>query len=291
MKLFVFGLGYTARCIARDQTAQGVEIVGTVQSVAKAQAISRAGVTVRVFSLDHRDTQIAADIADCDALLVSIPPGPGGDPALEAYAAAIAAAARLRWIGYLSTIGVYGDHKGQWVDERTPTAATSVRSIERVKAERGWLDLGSATQKPVHIFRLAGIYGPGRNQLVQVAQGTARRIVKPGQVFNRIHVDDIARVVNASMARPRDGAIYNVTDHEPAPPQDVVAFAASLLGRELPPETPIDDAVLTPMGRSFYDENKRVSNQLLRSELGIELRYPTYREGLTALYEAGDGRN
>ncbi len=290
MKLFIFGLGYSADCIARDQASRGAEITGTVRSTAKAQAIARAGVTVRAFSPDHRDPRIAADIADCEALLVSIPPGTDGDPVLAAYAAAIASAPKLRWIGYLSTIGIYGDHKGQWVDERTPASPDSERSIERAKAEHGWHDLGDASQKPVHLFRLAGIYGPGRNQLVQLAHGTARRIVKPGQVFNRIHVQDIARVVNASLAHPRAGAIYNVTDNEPAPPQDVVAFAASLLGRDPPPEIAIEDAVLTAMGRSFYDENKRVSNDLLRSELGVELQYPTYREGLTALYKAGDGR-
>ena len=290
MKLFIFGLGYTADCIARDQTSRGAEIFGTVRSAAKAQAISRARITVRAFSPDHRDPRIAADIANCEALLASIPPGLDGDPALAAYAAVIASAPSLRWIGYLSTIGVYGDHKGQWIDERTPTSAASGRSIERAKAERGWFDLGDAAKKPVHLFRLAGIYGPGRNQLVQLEQGTARRIIKPGQVFNRIHVEDIAQAVNASMAQPRSGAIYNVTDNEPAPPQDVVTFAASLLGRTPPPETAIEDAALTPMGRSFYDENKRVSNNLLRCELGVELQYPTYREGLTALSKAGDGK-
>lgn len=290
MKLFIFGLGYTADCIARDHASRGGGIIGTVRTIAKAEATSRTGVTVRVFSPDHRDPQIAADIADCEGLLVSIPPGPGGDPVLAAYAAIIASAPRLRWIGYLSTIGVYGDHNGQWVDERTHASPGSGRSIERLKAERGWLDLGETAQKPVHVFRLAGIYGPGRNQLVQLAQGTARRIVKQGQVFNRIHVQDIARVISASMAHPRAGSIYNVTDNEPAPPQDVVTFAASLLGREPPPETAIEDAVLTPMGRSFYDENKRVSNSLLRRELGVELQYPTYREGLTALSNAGDGK-
>lgn len=289
MKLFVFGLGYTADCIASDQVARGAEVTATVRSAAKAKSLSRTGVTVRVFSQNHRDPDIIVDIENSEALLVSIPPSPS-DPVLDAYAGVIASAPRLRWAGYLSTIGVYGDHQGRWVDERTPATPTSGRSLDRLEAERRWLSLGEASQKPVHIFRLAGIYGPGRNQLVQLAEGAARRIVKPNQVFNRVHVQDIARAVNASMKQPRAGAIYNVTDNEPAPPQDVVLFAASLLGQAPPPETPIENAALTPMASSFYQENKRVSNDLLRHELGIELQHPTYREGLTSLFKDGDGR-
>jgi nucleoside-diphosphate-sugar epimerase len=198
-------------------------------------------------------------------------------------------APHLRWIGYLSTVGVYGDHKGAWVDETTVPRPSDGRSRYRLEAENGWLALGAARGIPTQVFRLAGIYGPGRNQLVQLAQGTARRIVKPGQVFNRIHVDDIAQVVAASLARPRAGAIYNVADDEPSPPQDVVTFAAALCGLVPPPEIPYDVADLTPMSRSFYSENKRVRNRLLSAELGVALRYPTYREGLTALRAAGEG--
>lgn len=289
MNLFVFGLGFSGRTIAERHIARGDHVTGTVRSHAKAQMLSAAGITARVFGPDGRDDAIAADLANSDALLISVPPGTSGDPVLAAYAELIARAPNLHWIGYLSTIGVYGDHGGAWIDEQTPATPTNARSIERAQAEQDWLAFGAANNKPVHIFRLAGIYGPGQSQLVQLARGTAKRIIKPGQVFNRIHVGDIARAVDASLARPRAGAIYNVTDNEPAPPQDVVTFAASLCGIEPPPEISLDDAGLTDMGRSFYAESKRVRNNLLRDELGVTLAYPTYREGLTALRAAGEG--
>lgn len=289
MNLFVFGLGFSGRTIAERRLARGDCVTGTVRSHDKAQALSAAGVTARVFGPDGRDGAIDADLAASEALLISVPPGNGGDPVLAAYANQIAAAPNLRWIGYLSTIGVYGDHGGAWVDERTPATPTNARSIERADAEQAWLAFGAANNIAVQIFRLAGIYGPGQSQLVQLARGTARRIIKPGQVFNRIHVEDIARAVDASLDRPQKGAIYNVTDNEPAPPQDVVTFAASLCGVEPPREISLDDAGLTEMGRSFYAESKRVRNDLLRNELGVTLAYPTYREGLTALRAAGEG--
>lgn len=269
--------------------AGGDRVTGTVRTRSKALALAGLGLPTHVFSPDERDSTIDADLAASDALLISVPPGTGGDPVLSAYARQIAAAPNLRWIGYLSTIGVYGDHQGAWVDEQTPAAPTNVRSRERAEAEQAWLAFGAANNIAVHVFRLAGIYGPGQSQLVQLARGTARRIVKPGQVFNRIHVEDIARTVDASLERPRAGAIYNVTDNEPAPPQDVVTFATSLCGVEPPPEISLDDAGLTEMGRSFYAESKRVRNDLLRNELGVTLTYPTYREGLKALREAGEG--
>lgn len=289
MNLFVFGLGFSGRTIAERRIASGDHVAGTVRTHAKAQILSAAGITARVFGTDGHDAFIDADIARSDALLISVPPGEVGDPVLAAYRAQIAAAPNLRWIGYLSTIGVYGDHQGAWVDEQTPATPTNARSIERASAEQAWLTFGAEANIPVHIFRLAGIYGPGQSQLVQLARGTAKRIIKPGQVFNRIHVEDIARAVDASLARPRAGAIYNVTDNEPAPPQDVVTFAAALCAVAPPPEISLDDAGLTAMGRSFYAESKRVRNDLLRNELGVTLAYPTYREGLTALRAAGEG--
>ena len=238
MKLLVFGLGlfgaaYRAAFAAfgragdrdRPQPRQGRR--------AGAGGNHGAGVLS-----GHVDAEIADDIAASDAILVSIPPGESGDPVLASFADRIAAAPNLRWIGYLSTVGVYGDHAGDWVDETTPLGAGKQRSQNRVTAEQDWLALGAATIA-VQIFRLSGIYGPGRNQLAQLASGTARRIVKPGQIFNRIHVADIAAVIEASLARPRPGGIYNVTDNEPAPPQDVVAFAARLCGLEPPPEIPV----------------------------------------------------
>jgi nucleoside-diphosphate-sugar epimerase len=290
VNLLVFGLGFSGRTFAERRIARGDKVSGTVRSRDKALRLSEAGITARVFGPDgDDDSVIGADLATSNALLISVPPGTGGDPVLRNYAAQIAAAPNLRWIGYLSTIGVYGDHGGAWVDEQTPATPTNARSIERADAEQAWLAFGTANNIPVHIFRLAGIYGPGQSQLVQLARGTAKRIIKPGQVFNRIHVEDIARTLNASLGRPRAGAIYNVTDNEPAPPQDVVTFAASLCGVAPPPEISLKEAGLTEMGRSFYAENKRVRNGLLRDELGVTLAYPTYREGLTALHAAGDG--
>ncbi len=211
-------------------------------------------------------------------LLVSAPPGEKGDPVLGRYADAIAGS-RIGWIGYLSTIGVYGDQQGAWIDETTPGNPRSARSKVRLDAEEAWLALGSRTGKAVQIFRLSGIYGPGRNPIVKLREGRSQRIVKAGQVFNRIHVDDIATTLLASIDRPRAGAIYNVTDDEPTAPQTVTEHAAALTGLPLPPEIDFETADLSPMARSFYGENKRVRNRLIREELGIALAYPTYREG------------
>jgi dTDP-4-dehydrorhamnose reductase len=286
--LFVFGLGYSARAFVRAERGRFDRIVATVTSAAKAEALATDGIEARVFGPDGRDPRIAGDLRDARALLVSIPPGEDGDPALGAYGDEIAAAPRLAWIGYLSTVGVYGDHAGAWIDEATPPKPASARSRRRLAAEEAWLALGRRTGTSVQVFRLAGIYGPGRNPFVQLAAGTAKRIVKPGQVFNRIHVDDIAAALAASLDRPRAGAIYNVTDDEPAPPQDVVAYAAGLAGVAPPPEIPFEEAALSPMARSFYGETKRISNRLIKQELGLALRYPSYREGLAALHAAGE---
>jgi nucleoside-diphosphate-sugar epimerase len=289
MKFFVFGYGYTAHYAAGRLRNAGAQVTATVRSREKADRLAEIGITARLFSADHVDEALRADIAASEAILVSIPPEPAGDPVLKVFADAIATASKLRWIGYLSTIGVYGDHAGNWVDETTPTAPATERSRRREQAEQDWLALGAGHAAAVQIFRLPGIYGPGRNQLAQLAAGTARRIVKPGQVFNRIHVEDIAAVMAASLARPHAGAIYNVTDDEPAPPQDVIAFAARLCGVEPPPEIPFSTAELSPMARSFFSESKRVRNDLIRCELGVRLRYPTFREGLTALRAGGEG--
>jgi nucleoside-diphosphate-sugar epimerase len=281
MKLLVFGLGYTSQAFVHHAGSRFGEVVATVRSPAKAAALGRDGLSIRIFP--GEEAAIAADVATSAALLVSVPPGPGGDPVLARFARPIASAPDLRWIAYLSTVGVYGDHGGAWVDEATPAQPASARSRERLAAEDAWLRLGRESGKSVQVFRLSGIYGPGRSAFDRLADGTAKRLVKPGQVFNRIHVDDIAAVLLASLDRPRPGAIYNVTDDEPAPPQDVVAHAAALTGVPPPPEQPFDPAELSPMARSFYAENKRVRNALIRDELGVTLRYPTYREGLAAL--------
>jgi nucleoside-diphosphate-sugar epimerase len=212
-----------------------------------------------------------------------VPPDAEGDPVLAEHAHDIAARRGLRWLGYLSTTGVYGDRRGGRVDEDSALAPSGERGRRRVAAEAGWLDLHRRRSVPVHIFRLAGIYGPGRSALDTVRQGRAQRIDKPGQVFSRIHVADLAAVLRASMARPDPGAIYNVCDDDPAPPEAVIAHACALLGVEPPPLVPFDTADLSPMARSFYDDNKRVSNRRLKEVLGVTLAYPSYKDGLQAL--------
>ena len=283
MNLFCFGLGFSAAHLVDAYRDRFARIVGTTRSPEKRDALAAKGIEARLFGGGHDDGRIPGDLAACDALLISASPEDGVDTVLQANGDAIAASPRLSWIGYLSTIGVYGDQGGRWIDESEPVNPASRRSRERVAVEEEWLALGRRTGKSVQIFRLAGIYGPGRNAVRQLMAGTARRIVKPGQVFNRIHVEDIARTLLASMERPRNGAIYNVCDDEPAPPQDVITFAAECLSITPPPEVPFEEADLSPMGRSFYGECKRVSNRLIREELGVSLAYPTYREAMRDL--------
>jgi nucleoside-diphosphate-sugar epimerase len=290
VSLLVFGFGFTAQHGLERFRSRFGTISGTVRSPEKAQRLSEAGVNARLFGPDATDPDLGRDIAEATHILLSIPPDQDGDPVLRRVEADLAAARRLAWIGYLSTIGVYGDQGGAWVEESAPANPTSARSRQRVRAEGEWLDFGRRTGVPVQVFRLAGIYGQGRNALVNLREGKAKRIAKPGQVFNRIHAADIVSVLLASMERPRAGAIYNVADDEPAAPQDVVAYAAALLGVPAPPEIPFDQADMTPMARSFYADNKRVSNRLIKEELGVTLAYPTYREGLRSLHAAGEGR-
>jgi nucleoside-diphosphate-sugar epimerase len=283
MKLLVLGLGFTGRRFAERARDRFATVRATVtETAAAARVAAETGFTVRAFGPRADDPRIADDLADTDVLLVSAPPGESGDPVLARHADAIAAS-RIGWIGYLSTIGVYGDQSGAWIDEATPAAPRSARSKIRVEAEAAWLALGAARGKAVQIFRLSGIYGPGRNPIVKLREGRSQRIVKAGQVFNRIHVDDIATTLLASIDRPRPGAVYNVTDDEPTAPQTVTEHAAALTGLPLPPEIDFETAELSPMARSFYGENKRVRNRLIREELGVDLAYPTYREGLAAL--------
>lgn len=273
-RLFCFGLGYSAGILARRALAKGWAVAGTAREPARVRLLAESGVESHRFDRDHALPEAALN--GVTHLLVSVPPDADGDPVLDMAADAVKAAAPV-WIGYLSTTGVYGDHQGGWIDERTPLKPTSPRSLRRAEAERRWLDLGA------HIFRLAGIYGPGRSVLDDVRAGTAQCIVKPGQVFSRIHVEDIATVLEASIIRPRPGAIYNVCDDEAAPSHEVVAHACHLLGVAPPPEIPFEQAALTPMAQSFWADNKRVGNRLLHEELGVELTYPSYREGLESL--------
>jgi nucleoside-diphosphate-sugar epimerase len=280
--LFCFGLGYSAGFLARELAAQGWAIAGT----------SRDGATTP-FALHRfeRGQPLAAALkrlADITHLLISIPPDAGGCPVFDSHGADIAALRHLEWIGYLSSTNVYGDQAGGWVDEATPLEPSGERGRRRVAAEAAWLALGQRSGIPVQVFRLAGIYGPGRSALDALRAGTARRIVKPDQVFSRIHVADLAAVLEASMARPRattseKGAAYNVCDDAPSPPDEVIAYAASLLGITPPPVEDFATAALSPMARSFYDDSKRVSNRRIKEELGVSLRYPSYREGLVAL--------
>ncbi|MFY9875408.1 MAG: SDR family oxidoreductase [Rhodomicrobium sp.] len=286
--LFVFGLGYSATATAAILQTGGWRVSGTVRSAAKAAELATKGLSSILFD-DRAAVENALQTAT--HLLVSTPPGDKGDPALSAFGPAVLDVPKLRWIGYLSTIGVYGEHHGEWVDEETPTAAPRGRKSARIEAEHAWAALAKKREAPFDIFRLAGIYGPGRSALDRIRAGDARRIVKPGQVFNRIHVEDIAQTVIIAIRRERRGAgsrIYNVADDEPAPPQDVLLYAAELLGAPPPPEIPFEDADLSPMARSFYEDNKRVHNTKIKRELGVLLRHPTYRDGLEALARVAD---
>ena len=282
MNLLVFGYGYSSEAFVRRTRGRWARVVVTVRSIEKAERLPGEEFVPLLFPGQARE--IEAEIAMADAVLVSVPPGETGDPVLEHFRPALAAAPRLAWIGYLSTVGVYGDHAGAWIDETTPPRPTSRRSRWRLAADEAWLGFGREAGKAIAVFRLAGIYGPGRSAFGKLADGSARRVIKPGQVFNRIHVDDIAAVLEASLDRPRAGAIYNVTDDEPGPPQDPIAFAAGLAGCPPPPEMAFAEAEMSPMAASFWGENKRVGNRLLHDELGVRLAYPSYREGLAAIW-------
>jgi nucleoside-diphosphate-sugar epimerase len=284
VRLFVFGLGYSVQHFIDRHAQRFTTISGTVRTAEKRDALRGSRCTPLLFSGDHADPAIAEHLAAADALLVSVPPGASGDPVLAAFGPQIAASS-LQRIVYLSTIGVYADHGGDWIDEAAVMSGDG-RRRQRIDAEAAWLTVpGGRTTS----LRLAGIYGPGRNALLNLKAGTARRIVKPGQVFNRIHVEDISRAIDAAFALDCAG-IWNVCDDEPGPPQDVIAYAALLMGIPPPPELSFDDADMSPMARSFYATNNRVSNGRLKGELGVELAYPTYRDGLTALCRDGEGR-
>lgn len=275
--LLSIGHGYSAQALARRLIPQGWTVIGTTRSAAKAAALARDGVEPLLLP-----APLAPALARATHVLSSVAPDDAGDPILRDHMAELAAA-RPEWAGYLSTTAVYGDHDGGWVDEATPLTPATLRGQARVGAEAAWSALGL----PLHIFRLAGIYGPGRGPFEKVRDGTARRIIKAGQVFSRIHVDDIAQVLEASIRHPNPGAVYNVCDDDPAPPEDVIGHAADLLNLPLPPAIPYEQAEMTPMARSFYAESKRVRNDRIKDELGVRLLYPTYRDGLAALLAQG----
>ncbi len=274
MRLLSFGHGYSAQALTPLLLAQGWRITGTTRTAAKADALRATGIDAVVWP----DADMSELISSATHILVSAGPNENGDPVLAHLRDQIAAA-KPDWVGYLSTTGVYGDHGGAWVDETTPLTPATKRGQMRVAAEADWQSLGL----PLHIFRLAGIYGPGRGPFAKVRAGTARRIIKKNQVFSRIHVEDIAQVLAASIAQPNAGAIYNLCDNDPAPPEDVIAHAAELLGAPMPPAMDYETADMTPMARSFYAESKKVSNERIKSELGVVLKYPDYRSGLADL--------
>jgi nucleoside-diphosphate-sugar epimerase len=283
--LFCFGFGFTAQQLAADFPQ--LRVMGTGRSVPN-QA-NGEGIPLYAFHRDQRIEDFSNIAAEVTHILLSIPPDGEGDPVFDVMAEEILRLKNLQWVGYLSTTGVYGNLDGGWVDEESPYNPSGERGKRRMLAELAWRGLFETEGVPLHIFRLPGIYGPGRNQLVSLKQGKARRISKPGQIFSRIHVADLAAILMASMENPNPGAIYNVADEEPAPPQDVVAYAAEILGMEPPPLIDFEAADLSTMARSFYSDSKRVSNAKIKSELGISLKFPTYREGLASLLDGKIG--
>ena len=290
--LFCFGFGYSAGVLADRLMAEGWQVTGTCRCEDKAGVLSERGITPVLFDATAPISAIADHLRPGTRVLSSIPPDSDGDPVIRFHGEDLAErAGTLPWVGYLSTTGVYGDRGGDWVDETSSCRPATERGRLRLRAELQWNRLYAHRTLPVHRFRLAGIYGPGRNPLTRVTQGKARRIEKAGQVFSRIHVDDIARILLASMARPGPGRAYNVCDDMAAPPQDVIAHAAELLHLPVPPAIAFEEAGLSGMAASFYAESKRVRNERVKRELGVELTYPTYKEGLQALLdESAAGR-
>ena len=289
--LLCLGFGYCAEHFVAASGQKFARVTGTVRGAERAAILNAYDddhLRALVFDGNRAAPELTSAAGEADCMLVSVPPKDSGDPVLDVLADTLTAAKHLRSIVYQSTIGVYGDHGGAWVDEQTLTKPDSGRGRERLAAERAWQDFGARRGIAVAILRLAGIYGPGQNALVQIARGKARRIVKPGQIFNRIHVGDIAQAIDAAFTRAASG-IFNLADDEPTPAGDPIVFAAQLLGREAPPEIAFEDAVpsMSPMALSFWQECRRVKNGKLKRELGVALRYPSYREGLSALFEEG----
>jgi nucleoside-diphosphate-sugar epimerase len=283
MRIFLFGAGYSARAFSRLMTGEAERIDGTTRNEQNFPLLEKSGIAPIIFDGETASPDLIDRLAKSTHVVISISPRESGDPSLAIVEEALRRPGNtIRWIGYLSTVGVYGNHDGNWIDETAPLAPTSRRSLERVEAESAWEALSERHGTPVALLRLSGIYGPGRNAFVNLERGTARRIIKDGQVFNRIHVDDIAGSLRF-LAGTNSGGAFNITDSEPAPPQDVVAYAAELMGVAIPPEIPFEQADLTPMGRSFYGENKRVSNKRIKA-LGYDFIYPDYKAAFSAMW-------
>lgn len=282
-RLFCFGLGYCAAELSRRLQKAQWEIAGTTSRPDKIPALKDQGFEPYLFDGTSAPADISGALKSATHVLLSIPPNAEGDPAFLHFGNAIAASPSIKWIGYFSTVGVYGDAHGDWVDEKTATKPGTERGLRRLKAEAAWTELANSSGQSLIIYRLPGIYGPGRSAIDQLKAGTARRVFKPGQFTNRVHVADIATAVEASIDLAPGTHIFNVTDDLPAPPQDVIEYGAELLGVPCPPATDPSDEALSPAARSFYIENKKVSNARMKAELGVELAYPTYVEGLKAI--------
>jgi hypothetical protein len=287
-KLFCFGYGYTCDYLGHElqQRAGQWSMAGTTRDPEKRLALRARGVQAHIFDEENPLPDPLAILQDTTHVVISTPPDDEGDPAYLVHAEDFLQIPTIEWVGYLSTTGVYGDREGGWVDETSELRPSSRRGSRRVRAEEQWLSLAKTHNVPVQVFRLAGIYGPGRSALDSVRAGVARRINKPGHAFARIHVEDIAETLIASMARPNPGAIYNVCDDEPAPSHEVIAYACELLGRPAPPLVEFDDANLAPITRSFYMDNRKVRNDKIKTELGVKLKYPDFRAGLRGCLEA-----
>ncbi len=286
-KLFCFGYGYTCDYLGHELLQQGGwDVAGTTRDVEKRELLKTRNIEAHLFDWQTPLPDPLLALQDVTHLLISTPPSDDGDPTFLLHAEDILKLEKLQWIGYLSTTGVYGDRDGEWVDETSELRPSSQRGSRRKRAEDQWLSLFEQYQKPVHIFRLAGIYGPGRSALDSIRAGMARRIEKPGHAFSRIHVEDIVNILRASFAKPQGGQAYNVCDDEAAPSHEIIAYACELIGRPPPPLIPFEQADLSPMARSFYSDNKRVKNDKIKQELGVALKYPTFREGLKACQDA-----
>ena len=289
MRIFLFGAGYSARAFSRLMTGEAERIDGTTRNEQNFPTLEKAGIAPIIFDGETASPELIDRLAKSTHVVISISPRESGDPSLAIVEEALRRPDNtIRWIGYLSTVGVYGNHDGNWIDETAPCEPSSRRSLERVEAENAWNALSERHGTPVALLRLSGIYGPGRNAFINLERGTARRIIKEGQVFNRIHVEDIAGTLRF-LAGTNTGGAVNITDNEPAPPQDVVVYAAELMGVAPPPEVPFEEADMTPMARSFYGENKRVSNQRIK-DLGYDFIHPDYKAAFSAMWRNDNWR-
>jgi len=281
--LFCFGLGFAAQALAKRMHTHGWNISGSCRAMDKEDSLK--DLSVLPFDGIHATEEIRNALSKATHLLVSIPPQPSGDVVLQKFSLQIAECKNLEWIGYISSTGVYGDTQGEWVDESSPLQPVTELNKRRVEAENGWLDMVRENGCPVMVFRCVAIYGPGRNLLISVKQGRARRIEKPGLVFSRIHVEDLAQTLEASIKNPRPGEIYNVSDDEPSPPSEAVEYACKLLNITPPPLIPFESADLSEIARGFYLTCKRVGNKKIKEELGVKLQYPDYRSGLDTIFQ------